>query len=515
MYLNQIRLDDDTSTDDDAPGDPTTKQIRTNLHMALLQNTHSCEVWSVDDDEYVVAAVAFGMKPITWEDIARETIKDKNLTDAIDILKGKVPNMDISQETQDLISLGNDLQEDGGILTFRGRPIVPAQMRDQVISTLHSAHQGVSRMTSRAEESVYWPGLSLDIRQARVKCRSCDENAPSQPSLPPTEPIVPVYLFQHLSADHLDYAGNMFGIIVDRFSNWLKIYRGNGGAATFVKVMRDMCESFNIPETVTTDGGPQYVAAETQRFFRQFGIQHRLTSVANPHANSCAEIGVKSAKRILRENVGFNGSVDNAAITRAIMMHRNTPDPDTGLSPAELLIGRTLRDFLPNKSYGDPLSSSANLDAKWKRIAEWREEALAKRSARDEAKWMKGTKDLSPLIVGQRVAIQNQSGNHPKKWNKRGTVIDVLPFHQYRIKVDGFNRITLRNRKFVRPCVNINKERKTNDKSTSVPTASVGSSVSLHCSSVSLHGSSASSDQGPPLPQGFSALPAYGSSAGH
>ena len=46
--------------------------------------------------------------------------------------------------------------------------------------------------------------------------------------------------------------------------------------------------------------------------------------------------------------------------------------------------------------------------------------------------------------------IQNQTGPHPTKWNKTGVVVEVKQHDQYLVRVDGSNRLTLRNRKFLR-----------------------------------------------------------------
>ena len=62
----------------------------------------------------------------------------------------------------------------------------------------------------------------------------------------------------------------------------------------------------------------------------------------------------------------------------------------------------------------------------------------------------KHLKNLPPLPLGCSVLIQNQLGNHPKRWEKRGTVVEVLPHRQYRVRIDGSRRLTLRNRQFLK-----------------------------------------------------------------
>ena len=41
---------------------------------------------------------------------------------------------------------------------------------------------------------------------------------------------------------------------------------------------------------------------------------------------------------------------------------------------------------------------------------------------------------------------------HPSqdKWDRTGVVVEVLPYDQYRVKVDGSGRVSLRNRQFLR-----------------------------------------------------------------
>ena len=67
------------------------------------------------------------------------------------------------------------------------------------------------------------------------------------------------------------------------------------------------------------------------------GIQHRLSSVSLPSSNSRAELAVKMSKRLLMDNAGPNGDLDNNKIVHALLTQRNTPDPGCKLSPAQIL----------------------------------------------------------------------------------------------------------------------------------------------------------------------------------
>jgi hypothetical protein len=53
---------------------------------------------------------------------------------------------------------------------------------------------------------------------------------------------------------------------------------------------------------------------------------------------------VKSVKRLLRTNIAVNWSLDTDAVMRGLLQLRNTPDPDTKLSPSLILLGRKLKE---------------------------------------------------------------------------------------------------------------------------------------------------------------------------
>ena len=73
-----------------------------------------------------------------------------------------------------------------------------------------------------------------------------------------------------------------------------------------------------------------------------------MSSAYNPHSNCRAEVGVKTVKRMLCDNIDADGDIYNSRFLAAILQYKNKPDRDTKLSPAELVFGHRINGFLPN-----------------------------------------------------------------------------------------------------------------------------------------------------------------------
>jgi hypothetical protein len=148
-------------------------------------------------------------------------------------------------------------------------------------------------------------------------------------------------------------------------------------------------------------------------------------------------------KRTLAGNINrVTGELDTDAAAKAILTHRNTPSQSTGVAPSVALFGTALRDHLPNHF--------RNLRKEWQDIYTAREQALAKRHIVSAPTRPMMGRSLRPLKVGGDVAIQDQSGYKPRKWQNTGTIVESLPHRQYRVIVDGSRRVTLRNRRFLK-----------------------------------------------------------------
>ena len=206
-----------------------------------------------------------------------------------------------------------------------------------------------------------------------------------------------------ICSDYFSLYGRKYLIMVDRYSGWLSVYNTGKteGAKGLISAFKTHFSTFGISVEVASDGGPEYMAAATQRFMKDWGVHHRLSSAYFAHSNQRAELGVKSAKRMLRDNVSNTGTLDTDKFRRALLTHRNTPDRDTGVSPAQVVFGRPIRDFIPIKP------GLYQPRQEWLLTRERRELALSRRHVVQEKRLTEHTKTLPKLKVSDVVMIQN------------------------------------------------------------------------------------------------------------
>ena len=103
----------------------------------------------------------------------------------------------------------------------------------------------------------------------------------------------------------------------------------------------------NVTGISNTDGSSVFCSQEVRDFCERYDIEHFVSSVGHPHANLRSEVGVKILKRLLRDVVSESGNLDNDAVTEALLNYANTKCRILKKSPAEIALGRTLKDFYP------------------------------------------------------------------------------------------------------------------------------------------------------------------------
>ena len=223
--------------------------------------------------------------------------------------------------------------------------IVPSPSRVPLLQELHGSHPGICHMKSLARMFMWWPGMDQGIEEMVRGCAECQINRPMPPQAPlqpwkwPTRPWARI---------HLDFAGpflgQMFLILIDAHSKWIEVHPMTTitSMATIQK-LRVTFAQLGVPETVVTDNGPSFVSEEFKLFLKKNGIAHVTSAPYHPSSNGLAERAVQIFKQGLKK---LKEGTLAEKIARFLFQYRITPQSTTGVSPAELLMGRRLRSRL-------------------------------------------------------------------------------------------------------------------------------------------------------------------------
>ena len=392
---------------------------------------------------------------VTWSRLQEATKNDPDFRDLLDTLRRGFPAEDRHKPfAAPFWRFRHGLYESDGVILYDNRAVVPNSLRRAVVDALHAAHQGTSTMETRARSIVFWPGMTEDIHKKRASCYDCVKNAPSQAALPSNSSPPPATPFEEVFADFFDCGGCHYLVIGDRLSGWTDVFQctpgsPRAGAEGLISCLRNYFSRFGVPAELSSDGGPEFVAGVTQDFLSRWGVQHRLSSAYHPQSNGRAEVAVKTAKRLLRSNTSPSGTLDSDRFLRAMLQLRNTPDPDCNISPAQIVFGRPIRDAFAFVSRLNRFTN-CNIRPEWREAWRQKEVALRNRFHRTAETLNEHAHPLTPLRVGDRCYVQNQTGNNPRRWDRSGTVTDVHDFDSYSVKIDGTGRVTRRNRRFLR-----------------------------------------------------------------
>ncbi|CAM1318041.1 Uncharacterised protein r2_g2626 [Pycnogonum litorale] len=225
------------------------------------------------------------------------------------------------------------------ILMYGNRIIVPSNMRSEMLNLLHEGYFGINKCRARAQITVWWPGISSDIKQMIINCVHCQVNASNHHREPLIASELPSRPWEKVGSDLFTLHGKNYITVVDYYSKFIEILPlvGPPNSKTVVNALKEIFSRHGIPDVLMTDNGPQYSSEEFKKYARDCDFNHTTSSPHFRQSNGLAERAVRTATSILRTN-------DPLA---ALMNYRATPIQSVDVSPSELLYGRKIKTKLP------------------------------------------------------------------------------------------------------------------------------------------------------------------------
>ena len=166
-----------------------------------------------------------------------------------------------------------------GILYKGTRLIIPKLERASTLKVLHMGHYAIDKMSLRARETVYWPGISEDIRHTYHHCQICAKFSRSQQRETPQSIETPQTACEQLGLDIFTLENTHYILVVDYFS-WFPVVRQLQSlhSLSVIKHLKHIFTEMGIPRCIISDGGTQFTSQEFQDF-----TKHGAYIIELPH----------------------------------------------------------------------------------------------------------------------------------------------------------------------------------------------------------------------------------------
>lgn len=232
---------------------------------------------------------------------------------------------------------------------------VPKELSEEVIRRCHSlpnsSHCGIGKTLEKIRRNLFWPKMSLNVRDFIGKCVECKQaKAPNMILLPLMgNQIKSERPLQRL---YMDFLGpyprskrrnvGVF-VILDHFSKYPIIQAVKKFTAVGVCdfLLSHVFNHFGVPEFVVTDNGTQFRSNHFKELLDKYGIKHILTAVYSPQSNSSERLNrsILAAVRsyLKKDQREWDSHLDNICIALRSLVHSSL-----GYSPYHVLFGHPM-----------------------------------------------------------------------------------------------------------------------------------------------------------------------------
>lgn len=411
------------------------------------QETHQYQIFKIHEDHYIYtefeeinAEESLFVTDARLQSVKKETAKDSTLQTLMNVIKDGWPDnkANVPLCIREYWPYRDELTTQNG-LAYRGtRIIIPTNMRQQMVNRAHASHLGIQYTVNTARDIMYWPRMTAELTEAVTLCKTCQESNPSNQKEPMMTHPIPQLPWQSTASDCFEVNGEHYVVIVDLYSDYIELAELTDlSSATLIKQIKPIFATHGTPATLITDNGTNYTSKEFKDFTKEWDIHHVTSSPHHHQSNGKSEAAVKTTKKIIKK-----AKKEGQDIWKAILEWRNTITPGMTNSPAQRLMSRRTRTFLPcaTSLYKPEVQTNVEIQVATKR---------------QKAKYYydKGAKELPKLIVGQPVMVKVHPQQPKSEWTAGTIKQEASSPRSYIVDVNGRkykrNRVHLKDSKVV------------------------------------------------------------------
>ncbi len=299
---------------------------------------------SVEDNEVRVVELdkisrTLPASPAKLDEIRECTDQDVVLSHLKDVVHHGWPEYpnECPQDLKEFWNFREYLSVENGLILKGHKLVIPSKLRPQMLQIIHQGHMGTEKCLLRARDSLFWPGISRDIKEMTKNCPTCAQFSKQQPKETLHPHKIPSYPWPKLGCDLFDHGGAQYLIVADYYSKYPIIRKlSSTTSAAIINHLKSIFAEHGIPESLYLTMALNTAARNLQRSVTVLeAINHITSSPVYPKSNRSIERMVQTVKNLLRKSEAAGQDPH-----LALLSYRVTP-VDSNLPSASKLLNNS------------------------------------------------------------------------------------------------------------------------------------------------------------------------------
>jgi len=155
-------------------------------------------------------------------------------------------------------------------IMFRGDEVViPELIRRDMLNRIHFSHIGIEGYLRRARASLYWLGMSSNVKDFVSNCEICCTFTDKQQKETLYPHDVPDRPWAKVRTDLFTFDDKQSMVTVDYSSNFMEVDWLPDKSKTVIYKLKAQFARYGIPDIVMAENGPQYASEDFKKFGKQ------------------------------------------------------------------------------------------------------------------------------------------------------------------------------------------------------------------------------------------------------